>query len=162
MNSCFSTTKHKALNKLFFYIILLTLNGTAMSGPSCGLVSAIYKVQIINKLKNDPENNIRVQCASKDDDIGYGEIESDGGELPFKVCINIFWFTPVYKCHIQWGKKQLIAEVMNGEIKANDCRPDVRPEYDDDPRARGDICYSIVDESGLHIDDIERKPIPWG
>ncbi|KAL3617430.1 hypothetical protein CASFOL_037751 [Castilleja foliolosa] len=155
MNLCFSTKTHKTLSILLFYFILLTLNRTAQSDiESCGFLKSKYHVKIANTLTNGPENNIRAYCASSDKEIGYKTIEPFGGFI-FEVCIKDYWFTPIYKCHIRWGNKLVTAEVVNADIIEKDCKPN----YWDGQRRH--TCDSFVSESGLHMNDLLRKPIPW-
>ncbi|CAA0825322.1 Plant self-incompatibility protein S1 family [Striga hermonthica] len=93
------------------YVLLLSLllHANYLQAHSCFLPTLRYHVYVYNNLSPSKEQ-LRVHCASQDDDLGYHNLTSNQN-FHFTFCDNRF--TTLFFCHLWWGKKNKSFEVFN-------------------------------------------------
>ncbi|KAM3198836.1 hypothetical protein P3L10_034425 [Capsicum annuum] len=91
-----------------FLLFLITPLDLSMA-KHCAF-SSRYTVHIINKLRSHSPN-LKIHCASKDDDLGYHTL-SINQDFNWSFCESIFSRT-LFFCHFWWGSKEKAFDVFN-------------------------------------------------
>ncbi|KAL7109661.1 hypothetical protein ACP275_06G188000 [Erythranthe tilingii] len=134
---------------LIFCIVLLTtypFQTVAADIPIVGCLTFKVQVHVVNNLP--PNSNLRLHCASGDDDLGFHNITVNY-DFKWKFC-NSFWGDTLFFCNLWWGNKSVGFDAYKNGGKPN-CFHDLNV---------GGIYYWAVKSDGIYSScDIPPKAL---